>query len=94
MFVIRMFRQRIQEVDFLGVSGRVHFKNGDRLSNVLIKQRFASRSVAIGQFIHTNEQNGSVPGRLEWDPSRITWATGKIPRDVLPGKLHVCSPHA
>ena len=40
MYLRRMFRHRIQEVDFFGVSGRVHFKNGDRLSNILIKQKF------------------------------------------------------
>jgi len=79
-----LFRQRIQQVDFLGVSGRVHFKNGDRLSNILIKQQFASHSVAIGHFIHVSEPNSSTSGRLEWDPTRIKWATGQIPSDLLP----------
>ena len=86
---IRMFRQHIQQVNFWGVSGRVHFNNGDRLSNILIKQKFPSRAVAIGQFIHANEPNVSVVGSLEWDPDRITWATGQIPSDLLPGKAHV-----
>lgn len=81
-----MFRQRIQQVDFLGVSGRVYFNKGDRLSNILIKQKFASRFVAIGQFIPVHEPNETYAGGLEWDPNRITWATGKIPRDLLPGK--------
>jgi len=81
-----MFRHRIQQVDFLGVSGRVHFKNGDRLSNILIKQKFASRSVAIGQFVHAHEQNDTYAGGLEWDPDKIMWATGRVPRDLLPGK--------
>ena len=81
-----MFRQHIQGVDFLGVSGRVHFKNGDRLSNILIKQKFASRSVAIGQFAHAHGQNDTYAGGLEWDPDKITWATGRVPRDLLPGE--------
>lgn len=82
-------RERIQEVNFLGVSGRVHFKNGDRLASILIKQQFVSRYEVIGQFVHAKDSNGSLPGHLEWDPSRIKWATGQIPSDLLPGKLNV-----
>ena len=89
MFTTRIFRERIQEVNFLGVSGRVHFKNGDRLASILIKQQFVSRYEVIGQFVHAKDSNGSLPGHLEWDPSRIKWATGQIPSDLLPGKLNV-----
>lgn len=89
MFTTRIFRERIQEVNFLGVSGRVHFKNGDRLASILIKQQFVSRYEVIGKFVHDNDSNGSLPGHLEWDPSRIKWATGQIPSDLLPGKLNV-----
>ena len=86
MYLRRMFRHRIQEVDFFGVSGRVHFKNGDRLSNILIKQKFSLRSVAIGQFVHAREQNDTYAGGLKWDHDKITWATGRVPGDLLPGK--------
>ena len=89
MFTTRIFRERIQEVNFLGVSGRVHFKNGDRLASILIKQQFVSRYEVIGQFVHAKDSNGSLPGHLEWDPRRIKWATGQIPSDLLPGKLNV-----
>lgn len=76
----------------MGVSGRVHFNKGDRLSNILIKQKFASRSVAIGQFIHAHKPNDTYAGGLEWDPKRITWATGRVPRDLLPGKPYRFQP--
>ena len=72
----------------MGVSGRVHFKNGDRVSNVLIKQKFATRSVAIGKFIPVIGPNDSESGTLDWDVSKITWAAGVLPRDLLPGKSH------
>lgn len=87
-----IFRQFIQEVDFLGVSGRVHFKNGDRLSNIVIKQKFALRSLAIGHFIDANDTKNPVMGQLVLDPSQITWATGQIPPDRLsePGPKNSC----
>ena len=81
-----MFRSYIQQVDFMGVSGRVHFNKGDRLSDVIIKQKFPSRSLTIGEFIHAHKPNDTYAGGLEWNPSRITWASGTVPRDVLPGK--------
>ena len=89
LFTTRIFRERIQEVNFLGVSGRVHFKNGDRLASILIKQQFVSRYEVIGQFVHAKDSNGSFPSRLQWDSSRIKWATGHIPSDLLPSKLNV-----
>ena len=88
LFTTRIFRERIQEVNFLGVSGRVHFKNGDRLANILVKQQFVSRYEVIGQFVHAKDINGSLPGHLQWDLSRIKWTTGQIPGDLLPGKLN------
>lgn len=67
----------------------MHFKNGDRLASILIKQQFVSRYEVIGQFVHAKDSNGSFPSRLQWDSSRIKWATGHIPSDLLPGKLNV-----
>ena len=82
-----MFRRYIQQVDFLGVSGRVHFNKGDRLSDIIIKQKFTSHSVTIGNFIHAHKPNATYSGGLQWNPNTITWASGTIPSDVLPGEF-------
>lgn len=85
--LIRKFRRYIQQVDFLGVSGRVHFNKGDRLSDIIIKQKFTSHSAIIGHFIHSHKPNATYSGGLQWNPNKITWASGTIPSDVLPGEL-------
>lgn len=66
------------------MSGRVHFNKGDRLSDIIIKQKFTSHSVTIGNFIHAHKPNATYSGGLQWNPNTITWASGTIPSDVLP----------
>lgn len=82
----RMFKKLIQETNFWGASGHVHFKSADRQSNILIKQNFATHSVVVGQFIPTIDSKSSRRGQLKLNPSLITWATKQIPRDSLPGQ--------
>jgi hypothetical protein len=92
MFFVQLsfsiFREFIQQTDFLGVSGRVHFRNGDRLSTIIIQQNFATKSTVIGRFVPIVAPNDTLSGTLRLDEPSIIWASGVIPSDSLPGMVY------
>lgn len=82
-----LFREYIQQTHFTGVSGLVHFRDGDRLSIINIRQNFATTSKLIGRFVPEISQNNVSNGHLIIDEKSIKWATGSIPRDSLQGTI-------
>ncbi|KAK3745173.1 hypothetical protein QZH41_011976, partial [Actinostola sp. cb2023] len=82
-----LFREFIQQTHFVGVSGLVHFRNGDRLSNINIKQNFATTSTMIGRFVPVTSQHHVYKGRLQLEETSITWSSGMVPRDSLTGTV-------
>ncbi|CAG5121836.1 unnamed protein product, partial [Candidula unifasciata] len=65
----------LNETNFVGVTGRVQFQNGDRLGSITISQMQYGRMVKVGEYhalTHTLDLgNGSL----------ITWRDGKPPMD-------------
>nr|XP_006824736.1 PREDICTED: gamma-aminobutyric acid type B receptor subunit 2-like [Saccoglossus kowalevskii] len=72
--VFQMIMEAMNETDFVGVTGRVRFRNGDRLGTILYKQFVDGRYANIGEY-HAHSDDYFINNDL------IHWADGSPPLD-------------
>ncbi|XP_077978832.1 gamma-aminobutyric acid type B receptor subunit 2-like [Glandiceps talaboti] len=72
--ILQMFMEAMNETDFVGVTGPVRFKDGNRLGTIMYEQFQAGTEVKIGEFYaYSDAYNLSL--------DQIIWAGGSPPRD-------------
>ncbi|XP_006813975.1 gamma-aminobutyric acid type B receptor subunit 2-like [Saccoglossus kowalevskii] len=73
-YILDMFMEAMNETDFMGVTGPVKFKDGNRLGTILYKQFQGAREKIVGEFYAYSDMFNLSAGD-------IVWADGSPPRD-------------
>ncbi|CAD5114117.1 DgyrCDS3264 [Dimorphilus gyrociliatus] len=75
----------LNNTDFIGVTGDVQFRKGDRVGSILLQQMQGGRLVKIGEY-HANNDTLNLEAP---NSSSIIWPKNKQPRDRTRQRLHL-----